>query len=154
MTHWMFNVKFPCGTHLTFGLLTCATREDRDLKMLPPPPGLAPEHLALASLSALGGSCSGLDPYAGSYIRTIKIVRGILVTISILRPLVGASSSSSSALSLDPDSFDYYPEIGTSACREPAESGRIICMVAPNCDRSHNISSRYPIIERSEASDA
>jgi hypothetical protein len=33
-------------------------------------------------------------------------------------------------------------------------SGRLICMVASNDDWSHNSSSRYPTIERSEASDA
>jgi hypothetical protein len=39
----LFDVKFPYGTHLTFGSLTFAIGEDGDLKMLPPGP--APEHV-------------------------------------------------------------------------------------------------------------
>jgi hypothetical protein len=73
---------------------------------------------------------------------------------STLRPLVGASGSSSSASTPDSDSADGYPEIGASACREHVKDGRFIYMVAPNGDRSSNTSSRYPTIERSEASDA
>jgi hypothetical protein len=76
-----------------------------------------------------------------------------LTVTSIIRPLAEASSSSSSASTPDPDSSDDYPEIGASACAEPTEGGRLICMVAPNGDRSHNNSSRYPTIGRSEASD-
>jgi hypothetical protein len=78
----MFNVKFPCGTQLTFGSLTFAAGEDRELKMLPPGPTL--EHPTLASSAASGGSCSGLDPSVGSYIRTAKIVQGIPVVSCIL----------------------------------------------------------------------
>jgi hypothetical protein len=118
------------------------------------PPGPAPEHLAMASSLASGGSCSGLDPYVGSYIRTVKIVQGILVVTSILQPLVGASSSSTSVSTLDLDSCDDYPEIGASACGEPVEGSRPLCMVAPDGDRSNNTSNRYPTIDRSEASDA
>jgi hypothetical protein len=117
------------------------------------PLGPAPEHLALASSSASGGSYLGSDPCAGSYIRTVKIVWGIPVVTSILQPLVGASSSSTSASTTDLDSSDDYPEIRASACEEPAEGGRLICMVALNSDRSNNTSSRYPTIRRSEASD-
>jgi hypothetical protein len=84
MAPWTFDIKFPCGTQLTFESLTFAAREDGDLKMLPPGPAL--EHLALASPSASGGSCSGSDLYAGSYISTAKIVRGIMVVTFILRP--------------------------------------------------------------------
>jgi hypothetical protein len=146
-----FDVKFPCGTQLTFGSLTFAAGEDGDLRMLPP--GLAPEHLALTSSSASSGSCSGSDFCARGYIRTAKIVQGIPVVTSILRPLAGALSSSSSASTLDPDSSDDYPEIGASACGKFADGGRLICMVAPNGDRSHNSSSKYPTIERSEAFD-
>jgi hypothetical protein len=152
MTPWAFNVKFPCGTQLTFESLTFAVGEDGDLKMLPLGP--PPEHLALASLSASGGSCSGSDPCAGSYVRTAKIVRGIPVVSSIIRPFAGASSSSSSASTHDLDLSNDYPEIGASACAEPVEGGCLICMVAPNDDQSHNNSSRYPTIRRSEASDA
>jgi hypothetical protein len=118
------------------------------------PPGSTTEHLALASSSTSGGSYSGSDPCARSYICTVKIVRGIPVVTSILRPLVGASSSSSSASTPDLDSSDDYPEIRANACWEPAEGGRLICMVGLNSDQSHNSSSRYPTIKRSEASDA
>jgi hypothetical protein len=82
------------------------------------------------------------------------IVQGIPVVTSILWPLVGASSSPSSASTPDPDSSDDYPEIEASTCREPTEGSRLICMVDPNADWSHNSSNRYPTIGRSEASDA
>jgi hypothetical protein len=159
MSPWTFGVRFPYGTQLTFGSLTFAAGEGRDLKMLPPGP--APEHLALASSSASDGSCSGSDPCAGSYIpvvtsilRPLVLVRGIPVVTSILWPLVRTSSSSSSASTPDSDLSNDYPEIGASAYGEPTEGGHIICMVAPNGDRSHNSSNRYPTIGRSEASDA
>jgi hypothetical protein len=148
----MFNVKFSYGTQLTFGSLTFATGEDRDLKMLPPGP--APEHMAPASSSTLGRSCLGSDPCAGNYIRTAKIVRGIPVVTSILRPLARALSSSISASTPDPDSSNDYPEIGASACGKPVKDGRLICMVTLNGYRSNNTSSRYLTIGRSEASDA
>jgi hypothetical protein len=147
-----FDVKFSCGTLLTFMSLTFVAEEDGDLNMLPP--GLAPERLTLTSSSTSGGSCSGSDPCAGSYICTAKIVGGIPVVTSILRPLVGASSSLSSASTPNLDSSDDYHEIGASACGEPMEGGRLIYMVASNGDRSHNSFSRYPAIRRSEASDA
>jgi hypothetical protein len=118
------------------------------------PLGPAPKHLALASSSASGGSCSGSDPCAGLYIRTTKLIRGILVMTSILRPLARASSSSSSASTPDLNSSDDYIEIRTSACGEPAEGDRLILMVALNGDQLRNSSSRYPTIERSEAFDA
>jgi hypothetical protein len=152
MPLWTFDVKFSHYTQLTFGSLTFATREDGDLKMLPPGP--APEHLALASSSTSDGSYSGSDPCVGIYIRTTKIVRGIPIVTSIIRPLVGALSLSSSASTPDQDSSDDYLEIRASACREPVEGGRLICMVTPNDDQSHNSSNRYPTIGRSEASDA
>jgi hypothetical protein len=104
MAPWTFDVKFPHDTQLTFGSLTFATEEDGDLKMLLPGP--APEHLALASSSASDGSCLGSDPCAGIYICTTKIVRGILVVTSILQSWTGASSSSSSASTPDPNSSD------------------------------------------------
>jgi hypothetical protein len=73
---------------------------------------------------------------------------------STLWPLAGASSSSSSAAPPDLDSSDDYPEIGISACGDSIGEGRLIFMVAPNGDPSHNNSSRYPTIRRSEAFDA
>jgi hypothetical protein len=152
MAPWIFNAKFPCDTQLTLGSLTFPIGEDGDLKMLPPGP--APEYRAPASPSATSGSCSGSNPCAGIYICTTKIYQGILIMTSILRPLAGASSSSSMASTPGQDSSDDYPEIGTSTCGEPTEGSRLIFMVAPNGDRLHNSSSRYPIIRRSEASDA
>jgi hypothetical protein len=68
--------------------------------------------------------------------------------------LAEASSSSTSASTPDLDLSDDYPEIRASTCGEPTEGGHLICMVAPNGDRSNNTSRRYPTIERSEASDA
>jgi hypothetical protein len=90
-----FDVKFLCGTQRTFGSLTFATGEDRDLKMLSP--GSAPEHLASTSSSSSGRSGVGSDHCVGNYIRIAKIVRGIPVVTSILQPLVVASSSFTSA---------------------------------------------------------
>jgi hypothetical protein len=119
MAPWTFDVKFPSGTQFTFGSLTFATGEDGNIKMLPP--GLAPEHLTsvygqalyfAAISSTTGDVCSGLDPYVGLHIRTVKLVRGILIMASILQPTAGALSLSSSASSLDQDSTNDYPEIG------------------------------------------
>jgi hypothetical protein len=127
------------------------------------PLGPAPEHHAsadgqapwsLTTSSTSGGACSGLDPFAWLYIHVAKIVQGIPVVTSTLRPLAGASSSSSLAASPDQDSSDEYLEIMISACRDFAGEGRLIFMVAPNGDPSHNSSSKYPNIGRSEVSDA
>jgi hypothetical protein len=92
-----FDIKFPLGSQFTFGSLTFATGEDGYLKMLPPGP--APKHPAPAPSSTSDDACSGLDPFTGLYIRTAKLVQGIMIVTSILRPFVGASSSSSSTLS-------------------------------------------------------
>jgi hypothetical protein len=73
---------------------------------------------------------------------------------SIHQPFARASSSSSSASSPGRDSSDDYPEIGASACGNSIEDGRLILMVAPNGDQSHNSPSGYPTTGRSEASDA
>jgi hypothetical protein len=112
-----FDVKFPCDTQLTFGSLTFAAEEDRELKMLSLGP--APEHLALASSVTSGGSCSGSDPNAGSYIQIAKIVRGIPVVTSILRPLAGALSSSTSASTPNPDLSDDYQRSGPAPTGNP-----------------------------------
>jgi hypothetical protein len=151
MTSRTFHVKFSYDTQLTFGSLNFATGEDGDLKMMPSGP--APEHLALTSSSASGRSCVGSGHCVGNYIYTAKIIRGISVVTSILRPLAGTSSSSTAASNLDSDLSDDYPEIGVSACGEPTKDGLFIYMVAPNGDRSSNTSNRYPTIRRSEASD-
>jgi hypothetical protein len=123
MTPRTFNVKFPYDTQLTFGSMTFAAGEDGDLKMLPLGP--EPKHLALASSMTSDGSCSGSNPCAGGYIQTTKIIWGIPVVTCILRPLAGASSSSTSALTPDPDSSDDYLEIGPSACGEPTKGAAL-----------------------------
>jgi hypothetical protein len=108
MAPWTFDVKFPLGTKFTFGSLTFVAVEDGDLRMLPP--GEATEHTALSS--ALSGTQADLDFFDEPYIRTVKLVRGIPVVTTILRPCAGASSSSSSALSSDQGSSEDYPQIG------------------------------------------
>jgi hypothetical protein len=86
-----FDVKFPYDTQFTFGSLTFSVGENGNLKMLPPGPaserlasvyGQAPYFLAMSSTSS--GACSGLDPYVGLHIRTIKLVRSIPIVTSIL----------------------------------------------------------------------
>jgi hypothetical protein len=145
-------MKYPLDTQFTFGSLTFAIEEDGDLKMLPPRP--ASEHPTPAPSSASGGACSDSDPFVGLYIRTAKLVWGIPIVTSTLRPFVRASSSSSSALSPGRGSSDDYPKIGASTYRNSAEGGRLILMVALDGDQARNSSSGYPTIERSEASDA
>jgi hypothetical protein len=135
-----------------------ATGKDKNLKMLPPRP--APERLVpvygqapcfQAISSTAHGACSGLDPYATLHIRTVKLIRDILIVTSILQPSTGVSSLSSSAASPDQDSVDDYPEIGGSTCGDPADEGRLIVMVASTGGPSQNSSSRYPTIEMSNA---
>jgi hypothetical protein len=120
--------------------------------MLPAGPAL--EHPTPAPSSASGGACSGLDPFAGLYIRTVKLVRGIPIVTSTIWPFIRALSLSSSASSPGRDSSDDYPEIGASACGNSVEDDRLILMVAPNGDRFRNNSSGYPTIGRSETSNA
>jgi hypothetical protein len=130
MTPWTFDVKFPLDTKFTFGSLTFAAGEDGDLRMLPT--GEATEHTTPSSASSETQPDSNfLD---GSYIRMVKLVRGIPVVTTILRPCAGASSSSSSAMSSDLGSSEDYPEIGVSTCGSSADISRPICMVAPNED--------------------
>jgi hypothetical protein len=150
MAPWTFDVKIPRGTEFTFESLTFTAGEDGDLRMLPP--GEATEHTAPSS--ALSETQADSDLFDGLYIRTIKLVRGIPVITTILRPCAGASSSSSSALSSDQRSSEDYPEIGVSTCGSSADISRLICMVAPNDDQTRHSSSGYPTIGRSEASDA
>jgi hypothetical protein len=145
-------MKFPLDTQFSFGSLTFVAGEDEDLKMLPP--GTAPKHHAPAPSSTSGGTCSGSNPFVGLYIRTAKLVWGIPIMTSTLRPFVGASSLTSSTSSPDRDLSNDYPEIGASACRNSTEDGRLILMVAPDGNRAHNSSSRYPTIGKSEATNA
>jgi hypothetical protein len=106
MSPWTFDIKFPLGTQFIFGSLTLPAAEDRELRMLLLGP--APEHhvpadgqapWSLTTSSTSGGAYSDLDLFAGLYIRTAKIVRGIPIVTSTLWPFVGASCSSSSAAS-------------------------------------------------------
>jgi hypothetical protein len=116
------------------------------------PPGETIEHTAPSSASSETQADS--DFFDGPYIRTVKLVRGIPVVVTILRPCAGASSLSSSVLSSDQGSSKDYPEIEVSTCGSSADISRLICMVAPNEDQPRHSSSGYPTIGRSEASDA
>jgi hypothetical protein len=152
MAPWSFDVKFPLDTQFTFRSLTFVAGEDGGLKMLPP--GIAPEHPAPAPSSTSGATYSSSDPFVGLYIRTAKLIQGIPIVTSTLRPFVGASSSSSSASSPDRDSSNDYPKIGASTCGNSAEDDRLILMVTPDGDRTRNNSSGYPTIGRLETTDA
>jgi hypothetical protein len=77
MAHWTFEVKFLFGTQFLFRILMFATGEDETLELLTRGP--APNHhqpiygearyypTNPSTTSTLGGGCSGLNPYAGSY---------------------------------------------------------------------------------------
>jgi hypothetical protein len=81
MTLCTFDIKFLLGTQFTFELLTFVTEKDEYFKMLTLRSVI--EHPALApSISDV--VCSGLDTFAGLYIRTAKLVRGILIVTPIL----------------------------------------------------------------------
>jgi hypothetical protein len=114
------------------------------------PPG-SPCFSVISSTSS--GACLGLDCYVGSYIRTVKLIRGIPIMTSILQPSARASSSSSSVTSPDQNSADDYPKIGRSTYENFITEGRLIIMVASAGGPLHNSSSQYPTIKRSEASD-
>jgi hypothetical protein len=127
------------------------------------PPGLAPERLMpiygqtpyLSTISSTSGDAySGLDPYAGPYICTTISMRETPNGASILQPSTGATSSCSSAASPDQDLADDYPETRGSTCWDTTEEGHLIITVAPAGAPSHNSSSRYRTIRRSEASDS
>jgi hypothetical protein len=150
MAPWTFDIKFPRGTEFTFESLTFAAGEDEDLQMLPP--GEAAERIAPSSASSETQAES--DLFDGPYIRTVKLIRGILIVMAILRPCAGAASSLPSALSSDQGSSENYPEIGVNTCESSTSTSRLICMVAPNEDQHRHSSSGYPTIGRSEASDA
>jgi hypothetical protein len=51
----------------------------------------------------------------------VKLIQGILITTSILQPLVGASSSSSSPASPEQYLANDYPEIGGSTYGDSAK---------------------------------
>jgi hypothetical protein len=124
--------------------------EDGDLRMLPL--GEAAEYIAPSSASSETQAES--DLFDGPYIHTVKLIRGIPVVTTILRPCAGAASSSPSALSSDQGSSENYPEIGVNTCESSTNTSRLICMVAPNEYQPRHSSSGYPTIGRSEASDA
>jgi hypothetical protein len=150
MASWTFDIKFPRGTEFTFGSLTFAAGEDGDLQMLPL--GEAAEHTAPSSASSETQAES--DLFDGLYIRMVKLIRGIPVVTTILWSCAEAASSSPSAQSSDQGSSKNYPEIGVNTCESFTSTNRLICMVAPNEDQPRHSSSGYPIIGRSEASDA
>jgi hypothetical protein len=150
MAPWTFDIQFPRGTEFTFRSLTFTAGEDGDLRILPL--GEAAERIAPSSASSETQAES--DLFDGSYIRMVKLIRGIPVMTTILRPCVGAASSSPSALSSDQGSSENYPKIGVNTCESSAITSRLNCMVAPNEDQPRHRSSGYPTIGRSEASDA
>jgi hypothetical protein len=136
MALWTFDVKFPCGTQFTFGSLTFAVGEDRNLKMMPLGP--APErHAQLygqtsyfpAISSTTGGASSGLDPYAEQHIRTVKVVRVFQSECPSFSHRLGHRARPHRQR--PPIKIQHYPEIGGSTCGDPAEEGRLIIMVAP-----------------------
>jgi hypothetical protein len=138
-----------------------AVGEDINLELLtqgPAPKRLTPVYeqapYFLASSSTSDGVCSGLNSYAGSYHRAAKTKQGILIGAPIFQPSAETLSSSTLAASPDQDFIDDYPEIGRSICWNSAHEGHLIIMVTPTEAPSQNISSKYPTIERSEASDA
>jgi hypothetical protein len=112
------------------------------------PPGEATEHTAPSS--TLSGTQADSDFFDGLYICTAKLVRGIPIVTTILRPCTGASSSSSSALPSDQGSSEDYPKIGVNTCGSSTDISRLIFMVAPNEDQPCHSSSGYPTIGRSE----
>jgi hypothetical protein len=137
MSLCMFHIKFSLDTQFTFESLPFPARKDGELRMLPSEP--APERRAsidgptpwsLMTSSTSDGTCSSLDSFTGLYSRTVKIVRGISVVPSTLRPFVGALSLSSSTASPDQDSSYDYLKIGVSDCGDSVEEGRLIFMVA------------------------
>jgi hypothetical protein len=117
-------MKFPLGTQFTFRSLTFAIGEDGDLKMLPSGP--APEHPTPTPLSTADNTCAGLDPFARLYIRTAKLLWGILIVTSTLRTFTRAPSSSSLASSPSRDSSDEYPDIGAGAYGKSTEDSHLI----------------------------
>jgi hypothetical protein len=137
--------------------LTFFARDDGNLKILPL--GATLERLTSiygqtlcfsAISSTTGDACSCLDPYVGLHIRTVKLIQGILIVTSIgwSIKLVFIGSVP------EQDLADDYLEIGGSTYMNPVEEGRLIVMVALTGGPLQNSSNRYPIIGRSEASDA
>jgi hypothetical protein len=136
-----------------------ATREDGNLELLTW--GSALKHPVSvygktsyypADLSTLGGVCSGLNPYAGPYYLTVMISWGFSIRATICQPSAGTTCSFTSGHPPDQDSTKDYPKIGGSCCWSPIVEGCLITMVdsAP----SKKSASKYPTIERSEASNA
>jgi hypothetical protein len=114
--------------------------------------GQAPYLPARSSTSC--GVFSGLNPHAGPYHHAAKTTQGIPIGAPVFQLSAGTLSSSISVSSLDQDLIDDYPEIRESTCWNSVDEGRLIIMVAPVRALSHNSSTRYPTIGRSEASDA
>jgi hypothetical protein len=138
-----------------------AAGEDRNLELLTRGP--SPNHLVpiygqvlylLGSSSTSSEACSGLKSYARSYYCTAKTTQELPIRAHIFQPSARTSGSFASGASPDHNSIDDYPEIRGSTCWNSVEEGRLIIMVAPAEEPSHNSSSKYPTIGRSEASDA
>jgi hypothetical protein len=160
MAPWTFSIKFLYDTQFIFGFVL-VVGVDGNLKLLTQGP--APKQFALVygqapylpgSSSTSGGACIGLNPFARSYHPIAKAAQELQIRTSIFQPLTETSSSSTSRASLDRNSVDDYPKIRGSTCWNPTEEGHLIIMLAQAGAPSQNSSSRYPTIERSEASDA
>jgi hypothetical protein len=120
MAPWTFSIKFPYGAQFIFGSLMFAVGEDGNLELLTW--GAAPKHPTLVygqapyyptNPSTSGGSCLGMNPYAGSYFLAAMMSQGIPIKATISQPSVGTLSSSLGASS-DRDTTKDYPEIGGS----------------------------------------
>jgi hypothetical protein len=136
-----------------------ATGEDENLELLTR--GSALKHPASvygktpyypADLSTLGGVCSCLNPYAGPYYLTVMISRGSRSGRPSASHRLGQHAHLHQGHFPDQDSTKDYPKIGGSCCWSPTVEGCLITMVdsAP----SKKSASKYPTIERSEASNA
>jgi hypothetical protein len=143
MAHWILSIKFLYDTQFIFGSLMFATGEDENLKLMTR--GLAPRHPTLVygaspyypvDPSTSGRVCSGLNPHVGSYYLSAMTSQGRPIRKTILQSPAGASSSSSSGATPDRDSIKDYPEIGGSACWNPAIEAHHISMVGPAWGRS------------------
>jgi hypothetical protein len=160
MTSWTISIKFSYDNQFIFRSMMFVAGDDGNLELLTrgPTPRHEPVYgqasYLLIDPSTSGRACSGLNPHVGSYYLSVMMSQGYPIGKTILLPLAGASSSSSSRATPDRDSAENYHEIGASACWNPAIQAHRISMVHPARGSSQNSSIKYPTIEGSEPSDA
>jgi hypothetical protein len=164
MAPWTIKVKFSYTTHFLFGSPMYATGEDRTIELLTWGP--APSHHKLiygevpyysadpSTSSAPNDICSSLNPYVGSYYLSPMMSQGYPIGATILQPLAGTPSSTSSGASTDEDSIKDYPVIRGSICWNHAIEAHRINMVGPNRAPSQSSSSRYTTMRGSKAFNA